>query len=224
MKSEAHNRDHFSALLSIPVNGVEIEGMLVVPRHAKGVVLFAHGSGSSRLSPRNNFVAGNLNDAGVATLLMDLLTKQEDIAYENRFDIDLLTWRLERATQWVMEQPHCSALDVGYFGASTGAAAALNAAATFGSAIGAVVTRGGRPDLALPALANVQSPTLLIVGALDDVVIELNRQAYENLKTEKHLAVVTGATHLFEEPGTLHEVARLAANWFQCHLGGKRPS
>ncbi|MGZ8435227.1 MAG: dienelactone hydrolase family protein, partial [Candidatus Binatia bacterium] len=148
----------------------------------------------------------------------------EDIAYGNRFDIDLLTWRLERATQWVMEQPRCSDLDVGYFGASTGAAAALNAAATLGSAIGAVVSRGGRPDLALPALANVQSPTLLIVGSLDDVVIELNRQAYENIQVEKHLAIVEGATHLFEEPGTLHEVARLAANWFKRHLGGKRAS
>jgi len=224
MQSFAHNRDHFTALLTIPVNGIELEGMLVVPRHAKGVVLFAHGSGSSRLSPRNTFVANNLHESGIATLLMDLLTKQEDIAYGNRFDIDLLTWRLERATQWVMEQPRCSALDVGYFGASTGAAAALNAAATFGSAIGALVSRGGRPDLALPALANVQSPTLLIVGSLDDVVIELNRQAYENIKVEKHLAIVEGATHLFEEPGTLHEVARLAAHWFKSHLGGKRPS
>lgn len=224
IQSLAHNRDHFTALLSIPVNGIELEGMLVVPRQAKGVVLFAHGSGSSRLSPRNTFVAQNLHESGIATLLMDLLTKQEDTASENRFDIDLLTWRLERATQWVMEQPRCSSLDIGYFGASTGAAAALNAAATFGTAIGAVVSRGGRPDLALPALANVQSPTLLIVGSLDDVVIELNRQAYENIKAEKHLAIVEGATHLFEEPGTLNEVARLAAHWFKRHLGGKRPS
>ena len=224
MQSVAHNRDHCSALLAIPVDGVEIECLLVVPRRAKGVVLFAHGSGSSRLSPRNNFVAANLNDAGVATLLMDLLTKQEDSANENRFDIDLLTWRLERATQWVLEQPRCADLDIGYFGASTGAAAALNAAATFGSSIGAVVSRGGRPDLALPALANVQSPTLLIVGGLDDAIIELNRQAYENLKVEKHLAIVEGATHLFEEPGTLPEVARLAAHWFKRHLGGKRQS
>jgi dienelactone hydrolase len=150
---------------------------------------------------------------------MDLLTRQEDTVYETRFDIDLLTWRLERATQWLMEQPRSRSLDVGYFGASTGAAAALNAAATFGTAIGAVVSRGGRPDLAMSALPQVQSPTLLIVGGLDDVVIDLNRQAYEQLKTEKHLAVVPGATHLFEEPGTLQEVARLAAQWFKRHLG-----
>ena len=215
MNSFALEKSHFHALVKIPVNGIELEGMLVVPRHAKGVVLFAHGSGSSRLSPRNTFVANNLHESGIATLLMDLLTKEEDIAYGNRFDIDLLTWRLERATQWVMEQPRCSALDVGYFGASTGAAAALNAAATLGSAIGAVVSRGGRPDLALPALANVQSPTLLIVGSLDDVVIELNRQAYENLQAEKHLAIVDGATHLFEEPGALHEVARLGCELVQ---------
>jgi len=211
MNSLAVKEAHFHALVAIPVNGVKLEGMLVVPERARGVVLFVHGSGSSRLSPRNNFVAGNLNDAGYGTLLMDLLTKQEDAKYENRFDIDLLTWRLERVTQWIMEQPHCSALDIGYFGASTGAAAALNAAATFGSTIGAVVLRGGRPDLAAEALANVQSPTLLIVGGMDEVVIELNRQAYEKLQAKKHLAIVKGATHLFEEPGTLQEVARLAA-------------
>jgi dienelactone hydrolase len=219
MNSLAVKETHFHALVAIPVNGVKLEGMLVVPQRAKGVVLFVHGSGSSRLSPRNNFVADNLNEAGYGILLMDLLTKQEDAKYENRFDIDLLTWRLERATQWLMEQPHCSALDIGYFGASTGAAAALNAAATFGSTIGAVVSRGGRPDLAKEALANVQSPTLLIVGGLDDVVIDLNRQAYEKLKSEKHLAIVKGATHLFEEPGALQEVARLAAAWFRRYLG-----
>jgi len=222
MTGLALKKTNYDELVKIPVNGIALEGMLVIPPRAKGVVLFAHGSGSSRLSPRNNFVAGNLHEAGIGTLLMDLLTKQEDAAYENRFDIDLLTWRLDRATQWVMNQPRCSTLDIGYFGASTGAAAALNAAATFGALIGAVVSRGGRPDLALPALANVQSPTLLIVGGLDDVVIELNRQAYENLKAEKHLAIVKGATHLFEEPGTLPEVARLAAQWFKRHLGGKR--
>lgn len=209
----------YRELAKIPVNGVTLEGMLVVPERAKGIVLFAHGSGSSRHSSRNNFVAQNLNDIGYGTLLMDLLTKQEDVIYENRFDIDLLTWRLERATQWIMEQPHCSALPIGFFGASTGAAAALNAAATLGSAIGAVVSRGGRPDLAMDTLANVCSPTLLIVGALDDVVVELNRRAYEKLQAKKHLAIVKGATHLFEEPGTLQEVARLAAAWFKRHLG-----
>jgi dienelactone hydrolase len=219
MNSLAVKETHFHALVAIPVNGVKLDGMLVVPERARGVVLFVHGSGSSRLSPRNNFVAGNLNDAGYGTLLMDLLTKQEDATYENRFDIDLLTWRLERVTQWLMEEPHCSALDIGYFGASTGAAAALNAAATFGSTIGAVVSRGGRPDLAMDALPNVQSPTLLIVGGLDDVVIDLNRQAYEKLQAKKHLAIVKRATHLFEEPGTLQEVARLAAAWFKRYLG-----
>jgi len=221
MNQLAVKENHFHELVAIPVDGVKLEGLLVVPERARGVVLFVHGSGSSRLSPRNNFVAGKLNDAGYGTLLMDLLTKQEDAQYANRFDIDLLTWRLERATQWLMEQPHCAALEIGYFGASTGAAAALNAAATFGPTIGAVVSRGGRPDLAAEALANVQSPTLLIVGGMDEVVIDLNRQAYEKLQAKKHLAIVKGATHLFEEPGTLQEVARLAAAWFSRHLGTK---
>jgi putative phosphoribosyl transferase len=209
-------------IVHIPVNGIKLEGSLIIPSKARGVVLFAHGSGSSRHSPRNNFVAQTLQSSGIGTLLMDLLTRQEDTVYETRFDIDLLTWRLERATQWLMEQPHSRSLEVGYFGASTGAAAALNAAATFGTAIGAVVSRGGRPDLAMSALPQVQSPTLLIVGGLDDVVIDLNRKAYEELKAEKHLAVVPGATHLFEEPGTLQEVARLAARWFTKHLGRKK--
>jgi pimeloyl-ACP methyl ester carboxylesterase len=222
MNSPATPKAEFSELAKIPVNGVELEGALVVPPAARGVVLFAHGSGSSRHSPRNNFVAETLRAAGIGTLLMDLLTKQEDAIYQTRFDIDLLTWRLERATQWLMEEPRAQSLDIGYFGASTGAAAALNAAATFGSSIGAVVSRGGRPDLAMAALGSVQAPTLLIVGALDDVVIELNRKAYERLKAEKHLAIVPGATHLFEEPGTLQEVARLAAAWFRRHLGAQR--
>jgi putative phosphoribosyl transferase len=206
-------------LVKIPANGVTLEGTLVIPEHAKGIVLFAHGSGSSRFSPRNNFVAQNLQDAGFGTLLMDLLTESEDTALENRFDLDLLTWRLERSTQWIIEQPRCSSLPIGYFGASTGAAAALNAAATFGPSIAAVVSRGGRPDLAMEALAMVQAPTLLIVGSLDEVVIDLNRHAYATLKTEKHLAIVKGATYLFEEPGTLQAVARLAAAWFKKYLG-----
>jgi dienelactone hydrolase len=219
MNTPAVKEAHFHSRVALPVDGVKLDGMLVVPESAKGIVLFVHGSGSSRLSPRNNFVAGELNKAGCGTLLMDLLTQQEDANYENRFDIDLLTWRLERVTQWVMEEPHSSALAIGYFGASTGAAAALNAAATFGSTIGAVVSRGGRPDMAMDALANVRSPTLLIVGSLDHEVLELNRQAYEKLKAKKHLAIVKGATHLFEEPGTLQEVAHLAQAWFRRHLG-----
>lgn len=221
MKRSADKTSRLDTLLRIPVNGIELEGNLVVPQPAKGVVLFAHGSGSSRLSPRNNFVAQILQQAGIATLLMDLLTQKEDSIYENRFDIELLTRRLERATQWITTHPPCVGLDIGYFGASTGAAAALDAASTLGPAIRAVVSRGGRPDLAFAALPKVQAATLLIVGSLDDQVVELNRQAYEKLKGEKHLAIVQGATHLFEEPGTLPEVARLAADWFSRHLGRK---
>jgi putative phosphoribosyl transferase len=222
METLRSEKSSINKLVRIPVNGVEIEGALVLPPAARGVVLFAHGSGSSRHSPRNNFVAETLRAVGIGTLLMDLLTRQEDAIYQTHFDIDLLTWRLERATQWLMEEPQVQSLDIGYFGASTGAAAALNTAATFGSLIGAVVSRGGRPDLAMAALASVQAPTLMIVGALDHLVIELNRKAYERLKTEKHLAIVPGATHLFEEPGTLQEVARLAAAWFRRHLGAQR--
>jgi dienelactone hydrolase len=151
---------------------------------------------------------------------MDLLTQDEDSDYQNRFDIDLLTSRLERATEWVMEQPQGKSLDIGYFGASTGAAAALYAAASFGPAIRAVVSRGGRPDLAMSILHRVQSPTLLIVGGNDDVVIELNRKAYEQLPAKKDLVIVPGASHLFEEPGTLQEAARLAAAWFGQQLAG----
>jgi putative phosphoribosyl transferase len=218
------DENEFNQVIHIPADGVELEGSLAIPKEACGVVLFAHGSGSSRHSPRNNFVAQTLQNIGIGTLLMDLLTQQEDMTYETRFDIDLLTSRLERATEWLMEQPQRRALDIGYFGASTGAAAALKAAATLGTSIGAVVSRGGRPDLAMSALSQVQSPTLLIVGGLDDVVIELNRQAYQKLKVEKHMTVIPGATHLFEEPGALQEVAGLAARWFTQHLGGKKPA
>ena len=214
--SSEHNR--IDQIVRIPANGINLEGALVIPSGARGLVLFAHGSGSSRHSPRNNFVAQVLHKTGMGTLLMDLLTREEDSVYENRFDIDLLTWRLERATQWVGDQPQSKALAIGYFGASTGAAAALQAAATFGPSVGAVVSRGGRPDLAMSALDRVEAPTLLIVGGLDDVVIDLNRKAYRRLKCEKHLAIVPGATHLFEEPGTLKEAACLAADWFERHL------
>ena len=214
-------QERLERIVQIPVNGITLEGALVIPTGCSGVVLFAHGSGSSRHSPRNNFVAQMLQGAGLGTLLLDLLTREEDASYENRFDIDLLTWRLERATQWVMEQPRSESLDIGYFGASTGAAAALQAAATFSNSIGAVVSRGGRPDLAMAAVPNVESPTLLIVGGLEYEVLELNRRAYQKLKVEKELEIVPGATHLFEEPGTLQEVARLAAQWFNRHLGRK---
>jgi dienelactone hydrolase len=205
-------------VVSIPADSIALEGALAIPHGVRGVVLFAHGSGSSRHSPRNNFVARTLRAAGSGTLLMDLLTRAEDAIYENRFDIDLLTRRLEAATHWLKKQPQTSALTIGYFGASTGAAAALKAAASLGSQVGAVVSRGGRPDLAHEALTKVRSPTLLIVGGLDDVVIELNRAAYGLLKCDKQLEIVPGATHLFEEPGTLEEVARLAAQWFKRYL------
>ncbi|MBI4525581.1 MAG: dienelactone hydrolase family protein [Deltaproteobacteria bacterium] len=205
-------------LVRIPAGMVKLEGSLAVPDGASGVVLFAHGSGSSRHSPRNRFVAEALQKQGVATLLIDLLTTKEDVNYETRFDIGLLTSRLEAATTWLVERPEVRNLTIGYFGASTGAAAALQAAASFGSEIGAVVSRGGRPDLVLEVLNRVRAPTLLIVGGRDDVVIELNQRAYERLGAEKKLVIVPGATHLFEEPGALEEVARLASDWFKKHL------
>jgi putative phosphoribosyl transferase len=212
-----------STLVHIPAGRATIEGMLEIPEHAKGLVLFAHGSGSSRHSPRNNYVAGVLRKAGVGTLLMDLLTPGEDRDYAQRFDIGLLTQRLLDAARWVGAQPATRDLPLGFFGASTGAAAALEAAAVLGDKAGAVVSRGGRPDLASEqALLKVQAPTLLLVGGYDDGVIELNQLAYEQLSGEKEMQIVPGATHLFEEPGTLEEVARQAASWFARHLGSER--
>lgn len=207
--------------VSIPMDAAVHQGALAIPSAAKGLVLFAHGSGSGRLSPRNNYVAGVLRESGVATLLFDLLTEAEDRIYENRFDIDLLTRRLLLATQWVGQQAATRHLAIGYFGASTGAAAALKAAAVLGPEVRAVVSRGGRPDLALDDLARVQAPTLLIVGGNDAAVIELNRAAYRELRGEKELKIIPGATHLFEEPGTLEQVAAAAASWFERHLTGK---
>jgi pimeloyl-ACP methyl ester carboxylesterase len=196
-----------------------MEGVLAAPPNAAGMVLFAHGSGSSRLSPRNNFVAAELRKAGLGTLLMDLLTRDEDRDYETRFAITLLAERLADAVSWLREQPSVGLLPVGLFGASTGAAAALQIAANLPGEIDAVVSRGGRPDLAgAPALARVAAPTLLIVGGADYGVIELNQAAYAELACEKELVIVPHATHLFEEPGTLEEVARLAAAWFVRHL------
>jgi len=208
-----------STLAYIPAGPVTIEGMLEIPDRAVGLVLFAHGSGSSRLSPRNNYVAGVLRQAGVGTLLMDLLTPAEDRDYERRFDIALLTQRLLDAARWVVSQPALHDLPLGFFGASTGAAAAIEAAAMLGADARAVVSRGGRPDLASRvALGNVTAPTLLLVGGLDDIVIDLNQQAYAQLHCEKELVIIPGATHLFEEPGTLEEVARQAAAWFAKYL------
>ncbi len=199
--------------VEIPAGNVTLEGLMTVPGHARAAVIFAHGSGSSRLSPRNRFVAGMLHQAGFGTLLFDLLTRGEDVL-ENRFDIELLTERLRDATLWLKVQPQTGDLALGYFGASTGTASALRAAADLGPAIGAVVSRGGRPDLAEPALSHVVAPVLLIVGGNDLPVIELNRRAFNLITSEKDLKIIPGATHLFEEPGALEEVARLATEWF----------
>lgn len=202
----------------IPTDRIQLEGILRVPVSARGLVIFAHGSGSSRLSPRNAFVADTLENSRFASLLFDLLTEDEDTVYRTRFNIDLLTERLVIATRWVMDEPSLKRLSIGYFGASTGAAAALRAAAELGSLIRAVVSRGGRPDLAEDGLEKIQSPTLLIVGGEDRDVIELNHSAYDQLTCLKELAIVKGATHLFEEPGTLEDVSRLATEWFTRYL------
>jgi len=202
----------------IPVNNISIEGNLVVPEQARGVVLFSHGSGSGRFSPRNQLVASVLNQAKIATLLLDLLTQEEDQIYENRFNIDLLTQRLLSAIDWLRKEKATVGLKIGLFGASTGAASALSAAAKLGKEISAVVSRGGRPDLAYAVLDKVVSPTLLIVGGNDFGVIELNQDSYKKILSEKKLAIVPGATHLFEEPGALEEVAQLAKDWFKKYL------
>jgi pimeloyl-ACP methyl ester carboxylesterase len=189
-----------------------LQGSLALPKDADGVVLFAHGSGSSRHSPRNRWVAQALFEAGIGSLLFDLLAPVEE---EARFDIGLLAERLEQATRWLADLPEARGLRIGYFGASTGAAAALVAAARLGDAVDAVVSRGGRPDLAGPCLPQVMAPTLLIVGSLDREVLALNQRAYEALRCTKAFHVVPGASHLFEEPGTLERVAELAAEWFR---------
>ena len=209
-----------SSLESIPAGPVHVEGMLELPANTKSIVLFAHGSGSSRHSKRNTYVARVLQQNGIGTLLMDLLTPEEDTSYSNRFDIPLLTHRLLAATDWIKNDPRTKNLVIGYFGASTGSAAALQAAAASGEDIGAVVSRGGRPDIAgISALEKVKAPTLLLVGGWDDEVLELNRDAYEFLRCTKELIIIPGATHLFSEPGTLEEVARQAAIWFARYLG-----
>lgn len=197
--------------LDIPLRSVTLHGNLNLPDKTHSLVIFAHGSGSSRLSPRNRYVAEILNTAGIATLLFDLLTEAEDTRYENRFNIDLLAERLVEVTRWCKKQSWCKQLSIGYFGASTGAAAALQAS-TMLTNIAAIVSRGGRPDLA-HNLDKVTVPTLLIVGGYDTQVIELNQQAYAQLKCIKKLEIVSGATHLFEESGTLEKVAELAKEW-----------
>ena len=202
---------------------VTLERNLDIPEGAQGIVLFAHGSGSGRHSPRNRYVAEVLREAGLATLLIDLLTPEEeevDLRTRHlRFDIGLLADRLADATDWLAQEPDTQDLRVGYFGASTGAGAALVAAAKRPEAVGAVVSRGGRPDLAGETLSCVTAPTLLIVGGEDETVIDVNREAFAHIRAEKKLEVVPGASHLFEEPGTLEEVAQLAAGWFARYLG-----
>lgn len=221
MQSSNESSTATGCLVRIRDGQAVIEGMLELPPQACGVVLFAHGSGSSRHSPRNNYVARVLHAAGIGTLLIDLLTPGEDADYASRFDIPLLTRRLLAAALWVGNQAVCASLPLGYFGASTGAAAALQAAAAADAAIAAVVSRGGRPDLAgTQALARVKAPTLLLVGGRDETVLELNRAAGARMNCPWRLSVIPGATHLFEEPGTLEQVAHEAAAWFGRHLRG----
>ncbi|MEP9411145.1 MAG: dienelactone hydrolase family protein [Candidatus Brocadia sp.] len=198
----------------IPADSVHLQGILGLPFQARGIIVFAHGSGSGRFSPRNNFVARVLQNVGIATLLVDLLEEQEAFDRRNVFDIDLMAGRLLANARWLRQQPETQGLKIGYFGASTGAAAALQAAAREPHEITAVVSRGGRPDLAMEYLHLVQAPTLLIVGGNDESIILLNETAYARLMCPKELVIIPGATHLFEEPGALEKVSQLASDWF----------
>ncbi len=213
---------HNQAEIKIPVGNVVVEGILTLPPDAKGVVLFAHGSGSGRFSPRNQYVAKEFNKVKIATLLFDLLTREEEetdaLTAEYRFNIPLLANRLIGATQWLRNDSQTEKMSFGYFGASTGAAAALIAAAKLPNDIAVVVSRGGRPDLAGEYLASVAAPTLLLVGGLDTEVIELNRFAMDQMTNKTELVIIPGATHLFEEPGKLEEVARFSVDWFLRYL------
>lgn len=204
--------------LDILLASVTLKGDLIVPENATGIVIFSHGSGSSRFSSRNKMVAELIQQHHIGTFLFDLLTEEEDEINENRFNIDLLSERLIATTQWLMEQESTKELPLGYFGASTGAASALRAAAHFKQKIKAVVSRGGRPDLAISDLPQVTAPTLLIVGSLDTPVITMNKMAYDTLKAPKEMKIVEAATHLFEEPGKLQEVADFAIDWYKKHL------
>jgi putative phosphoribosyl transferase len=205
--------------VDVQAAGVTLPGILGCPPGSLGIVVFAHGSGSSRLSSRNQAVARWLRERGCATLLFDLLTDAEAADRANVFDIDLLGRRVVEATEWLGRCEEVPAMPIGYFGSSTGAAAALAAAAELGADIAAVVSRGGRPDMAIPVMDRVQSPTLLIVGSHDSMVLDLNRQAQQHMRCENDLAVVEGATHLFEEPGTLEQAAARAGDWFVRHFG-----
>lgn len=209
--------------IAINCGHIELEGQLCVPKDAIGIVLFAHGSGSSRFSPRNNFVANLLQQSKIATLLIDLLSKEEDVDYAMRFDIPLLTKRLLSVANWLQNHKETKDLPLCLFGASTGAAAALDVAAELGDRIAAVVSRGGRPDLSMALLPKVVAPTLLIVGQNDPDVIKLNEQAYQRLRCPKSLSIIPRASHLFEEPGTLDEVARESLEWFLTNLEQKSP-
>lgn len=208
--------------IEIPLSSVTLKGELVLPEKAIGIVVFSHGSGSSRFSPRNKMVAELIQQHGMGTLLFDLLTEVEDRIYENRFDIDLLVSRLIETTDWLMMHKTTKDIPIAYFGASTGAASALRAAAYFGTKIKAVVSRGGRPDLALNVLPLVTAPTLLIVGQLDVPVIQMNKLAFDQLKSKKEMKIIPGATHLFEEPGKLMEVADMAIEWYKEYLPEKK--
>lgn len=208
------NTEEQNATVHISFKDVILEGFLNIPANPKALVLFSHGSGSSRLSPRNNYVSNILQQKGIATLLFDLLTESEDKIYKNRFDMEKLTHRLIETTQWAQQHQKIKGLPLGYFGASTGAASALRAAAFFGTAIKAVVSRGGRPDLAMDELSEVKASTLFIVGSRDTDVISMNQRAYEKLKCRKKLEIIPGAGHLFEEPGKLRAVAEISATWF----------
>ena len=213
------------SVIQIPAGRAVLSGNLTIPENAAGLVLFAHGSGSSRHSPRNQFVARTLNRSGLGTLLFDLLTPEEEAldlyTREHRFNIGLLAERLVHATNWATQQEQTRDLRIGYFGSSTGGAAALVAAAQLSQGIGAVVSRGGRPDLAGDALPKVHAPTLLIVGGNDDIVIELNEMARDQMRCEAKLVIIPGATHLFEEPDALEQVAKFASDWFVLHLTRK---
>ncbi len=213
---------HNQTELKIPLGNVVVEGTLTLPSGVKGVVLFAHGSGSSRFSPRNQYVAKEFNKAAIGTLLFDLLTQEEEetdmVTAEYRFNIPLLAQRLIGATEWLRLDSPTKKLEFGYFGASTGAAAALIAAAKLPNEVAAVVSRGGRPDLAADYLPRVVAPTLLLVGGLDTEVIELNKEAMDQMTAEKKLTIIPGATHLFEEPGTLEQVAKFSKDWFLRYL------
>lgn len=207
----------FHGQVSIPIRNVTLEGELFFPYTADAVVIFSHGSGSSRFSRRNQEVAKQLHTKNIGTLLFDLLTNEEDRYYPNRFNIDLLTKRLAGATEWLEEHPAAKKCRIGYFGASTGAASALKAASILPQ-IQAIVSRGGRPDLVMNDLHNVDAPTLLIVGSLDHDVLQLNKEAYIQLECEKKFSVIDGATHLFEEPGAMEQVSEQACNWFEKYL------